>query len=513
MDQNSNRCGKDETMNASPAIKITSVQEERGTVTVKGTATGLGRGRVEVIVNGDLDLRYIVRVDEDGAWCCRFSIPHGGQYEIEASVRDYADFSRIRQATPDDNYFVMEDANVWGATVTKHTDGLYYMIFSTWDTHDGFKTDWYQYSELGYAASTRLNGPYVYMGKALDATYANTTNKKPVVWQPGEVNVFHNPTLLHSERDGKYYLYFMGTTTKGDKPASHLQRIGVAVADHPAGPFTVSEQPVIDVREHWEWSITANPSVIEIKQADGSYLYYAVYKGSGTYEGQRLKATGYAPAPTPLGPFKQSDAPIMRDPLVGFSVEDCYVWYQNGRYRALAKDMTKGNFSGVTGVYSYALFESEDGEHWALSEHKLAFKNEVPWVSGTMVYSHLERSQLYVEDGVPRLICNAATVNGESPYRDNSTCNVQIPLLGVPLAVDTCTLNVTDLPEKQVNKSVLQQLTQKAEAILAGDCAREKRKLLCSAVRAANILCKKESTARADVDFVAGRLRELLGEA
>lgn len=384
------------------------------------------------------------------------------------------------------------------------------MIFSTWDTHEEFKTDWYQYSELGYAVSTKLGGPYIYRGKALDASYGNTTNQSPVRWQPGTVNVFHNPSLMYSEKDGKYYLYFMGTTTEGEKPASYLQRIGVAVANHPAGPWTVMNAPVIDVRDRWEWSITANPSVTEVKKEDGTYFYYAVYKGSGTYEGQRLKATGYAIAPSPLGPFKQSDAPIMRDPAVGFSVEDCHVWHQNEKYYALAKDMTKGNFTGVTGAYSYALFESVDGEHWGLSENKLAYKNEIPWVSGTKTVSHLERAQLYVEDGIPRLICNATAVGGGAPYRGDQPCNVQIPLLGVALATDTYTLTVDDLPEKRVSKTVLRQLAGRARAALEGGCTREVRKALCSALRAAEILCERESAEQLDVDFAAEQLESLL---
>lgn len=494
------------------AVKITSVSEEQGRVLVKGTAAGLGTRCVEITVNGDILQRCAVTPAADGTWQCVLQLAWGGEYEIEASVRDYADFSRTRMTTPDENYFFLEEANVWGATVAKHSDGLYYMIFSMWETHDCFKEDWHRYSELGLAVSTRLGGPYVYMGKALDANYTNTTNEKPVSWPAGPLNVFHNPSLMYSERDQKYYLYFMGTTTEGEAKSSHLQRVGVAVADSPVGPWRVSEAPVIDVREHWEWSLTANPSVTEVKRADGSYFYYAVYKASGTYDGQRLKATGYATAPTPEGPFSQSDAPIMRDPEVGFSVEDCYVWRWNGRYYALAKDMTKGHFSGVTGAYSYALFVCEDGVNWQLSEHRLAFKNEIPWERGTATVSHLERAQLYIEQGVPRLICNATTLDGVSPYRGGHPCNVQIPLCGVPLVTDTCAVTVTDLPSRCVDKTALVASVATGEGVLADETSPERRKALQTALRAARILLHRDSTEQRDVDFVAARLRALCGE-
>ena len=95
----------------------------------------------------------------------------------------------------------------------------------------------------------------------------------------------------------------------------------------------------------------------EIRREDGSYFYYALYKAGGVYEGQSICATGYGISDSPLGPFKRSKAPIMRDIKVGFSVEDCYIWHNAGKYYALAKDMTKGNWTGVTDGYSYALFE------------------------------------------------------------------------------------------------------------------------------------------------------------
>lgn len=491
-------------------VKITSVERNNSVVTVTGITENLGFCRVEIIINDDLNLRYVADHKDDGTWICNFELPYNGEYRIEASIRDYSDFDQIRQITPDDNYFMLEECNVWGATAVKHTDGLYYMIFAVWDTHDGFTSDWYHYSELGYAVSTRLGGPYIYQGKTLDATYCNTTHDRPVSWSYGTLDVFHNPTLMYSEKDGKYYLYFMGTSTSDMEKSHSRQRIGVAYADNPAGPWTIMDEPVIDIRENWEWSMTANPSVTEVMQEDGSYLYYAVYKGSGTYEGQRLTATGYGTSDSPLGPFARANVPIMRDPEVGFSVEDCYVWHQNGKFYALAKDMTKGNWTGVTEAYSYALFESNDGEKWALSDHNLAFRNEIPWASGTQVVSNLERSQLYTVKGIPFQIFNATTINGQSPYEENQSYNVQIPLLGVALAADTYNLTIDDLKEKVVTRSGLQQLWNKSKLAEASCFTNETWKRLKSAEHAAEIVLARQSAEQKDVDFVIGQLQKLL---
>lgn len=494
-------------------VKITSVERNNDTVTVAGITENLGFDKVEVIINDDLNFRYVAENKDDGTWICRFELPYNGEYRIEASIRDYSDFNRIRQVTPDENYFMLEECNVWGATVVKHTDGMYYMVFSVWDKHDGFVSDWYHYSELGYAVSTRLSGPYIYQGKALDATYCNETHKIPVQWNYGSLEVFHNPTLLHSKKDGKYYLYFMGTSNSDMEKSHSRQRIGVAYADSPKGPWTIMDTPVIDVRDNWEWYMTANPSVAEVMQEDGSYLYYAVYKGSGTYEGQRLTASGYGTSKSPLGPFERMNVPIMRDPEVGFSVEDCYIWYQNGKLYALAKDMTKGNWTGITDGYSYALFESTDGEKWSLSDYKLAFRNEIPWVSGTQVVSHLERSQLYTVNGIPFQIFNATTINGQSPYEENQSYNVQIPLLGVTLVSDTYTLIIDDLKDKIVTKSNLQKLWNEAKCAESKYFTNDTWKQLKSAEHAAEIVLNRGNVEQKDVDFVLRQLQKLLEEA
>ncbi len=500
-----------------PRVTITSLTESGGTVTVRGTSENLGDLKVEVIVNGDLSLRFVAESDEIGAWSCTFPLSYNGEYTVEASIRDYSDFNKIRQTTPDESYFLLEDSNVWGATVTRHTDGLYYMLFSTWDTHQGFSSDWYYHSEIGYAVSTELGGPYVYMGSALDKTYSNTTNEAPVKWQYGTdtatIDVFHNPTVMHSEKDGKYYLYFMGTSTDNTDKTHGRQRVGVAYADSPAGPWTVMDTPVIDVREDsWDYKFTANPSVMEIRNEDGSYTYYALYKGSGKYEGQSLTATGVGTATSPLGPFTRADAPIMRDPEIGFSVEDCYVWQSEGKYYALAKDMTRGNWTGVTGAYSYALFESADGENWALSENKLAFKNEILWERGTQQVSHLERSQLYLEKGIPFMLLNATTINGKSPYNNHQPYNVQTPLLGVALATDEKTLTVTDLTARSVDKSVLLTLAEQAATASKGCFERKAWLALKTAQRAAKVLLERERAEQSDVDFVVAQLQNLLAE-
>lgn len=501
-----------------PTVKITSVERQANTVLVKGRAENLGFYKVEVIVNNDLSMRCVAKNDAEGNWSCVCKLPYSGEYEIEASVREYADFNQIRRTTGNNNYFLLDGSSVWGATVTKHTDGLYYMLFANWDRHISFSPDWYYFSEIGYAVANKLEGPYVYKGKALDPSYCNTTHQAPVKWNlSGEevtLDVFHNPTVMRSERDGKYYLYFVGTSLDDMEKSHARSRVGVAYADSPAGPWTVLDHPLLGEMSleagDWEGGFCANPSVTERRRADGSYFYYAIYKASGVYEGQRICATGYGTSDSPLGPFKRSKAPIMRDPNVGFSVEDCYVWHNAGKYYALAKDMTKGNWTGVTGEYSYALFESADENSWKLSAHKLAFQNEIPWEKGVQKARYYERSQLYIEDEIPFMLFNATTVNGQSPYENNQSYNVRVPLLGEKMSSDTCTLSVHDLAERSVDKTALQQLLHKAQIADYNDFKREYWKRFMSAVSAAKVVLERENADQRDVDFVTEHLRAVL---
>ena len=109
-----------------------------------------------------------------------------------------------------------------------------------------------------------------------------------------------------------------------------------------------------------------------------------------------------------------------------FPAEDPYIWQADGRYYAIVKDM-HGAFTQKG--QSLALFESEDGFKWDVSGNELVSDLWVEWENGTREkMSHLERPQLYIEEGVPVALLVAAdkVENG----RINSSYNIQIPLGG-----------------------------------------------------------------------------------
>ena len=128
-------------------------------------------------------------------------------------------------------------------------------------------------------------GPYRFVEKILP----NGIN--PAAW---DGRMAHNPTVLRY--GNRFLLYYIGTTYREENPriTDHDRtltdaiyqriRIGVAIADSPAGPWKTLDHPVLEPRPgHWDHQIVTNPAPCVLP--DGRiYLYYR----SNTPEGLRI---------------------------------------------------------------------------------------------------------------------------------------------------------------------------------------------------------------------------------
>jgi len=200
------------------------------------------------------------------------------------------------------------------------------------------------------------------------------------------------------------------------------QRVGVAVAEHPSGPWKRFEKPVVDVtRGSFDHLMTSNPTAA--KGPDGRI--YMVYKavGDGVMPKGGAVICGIAIAEDPLGPFVKQPEPIMVNPEEGWSVEDPYIWYQEFRFYALVKDF-QGYFT-KRGKSTVALFESPEGIHWEPAENPFAFDRSIQWEDGEVQkFVCLERPQLWLKDGIPAVLFCAAAVDESKTI----SFNVHIPL-------------------------------------------------------------------------------------
>lgn len=329
------------------------------------------------------------------------------------------EFGKVSQKS----IFLNDSLSIWGGSLIKGDDNRYHMYYARWPKKLGWA--WVTDSEIAHAVSDSPFGPFEFKDVAL-----GRTNKKD--WDGW---CTHNPTVY--KFDGKYYLYYMGnngdgkvTSVPGKEKLNWLhrnnQRIGVAIADNPNGPWKRSHKPVMDISVDslaHDALMTSNPSFCQ--RPDGGFLM--VYKAVG----KKFPAPNGGPvvhmvatSDSPTGPFTKHEKPIFTFEGERFPAEDPYIWYQDGRYRAIVKRIKK--FEGKR-AFSLVHYESDDGFDWKPAKHFEISERKIQWANGReQQFLHLERPQVFIENGEPiALLCAADTLDA-SGARDSF--NVQIPL-------------------------------------------------------------------------------------
>lgn len=171
-----------------------------------------------------------------------------------------------------------------------------------------------------------------------------------------------NPTVEYRPSDQKYLLYFKGNLYDPGWRGAH----GVAISDHPEGPFDPQNEFMFDLR---------------------------------TEEGKIASA------------------------------EDPYVWYHPASelFYAVFKDFT-GKFTGDKP--GLAAMISEDGIKWRLHPEPLFAAKEIPLSNGSSTpVANLERPQLLInQNGEPIAMYAACSIAPCGPKTDGSTFNVQFAL-------------------------------------------------------------------------------------
>lgn len=328
-------------------------------------------------------------------------------------------FQALLEPVPSTALFEEPDYFVWGGSPVCDEDGVCHLLYSRWPKSVGFWA-WVSHSEIAHAVADTPAGPFRPAGVALPARGPG--------WWDGLCT--HNPTV-HCF-DGLYYLYYMGNT--GDRRLTedlnwshrNRQRIGVAVARHPAGPWERFDLPLIDVTGESDAPdslCVSNPSVT--RRPDGRYLM--VYKAVGRqrplpFGGPVVHLT--ASGDTPTGPFRKSYQPVFTTGDSDFPAEDPCIWYQeeDAKYYAIVKDM-HGVFTRAG--KSLALFASDDGRDWRLPANALVSDLSFMLSDGTRLQVEaLERPQVLLANGRP-ISLSCAVAHDAIRTR---TYNIQRPL-------------------------------------------------------------------------------------
>lgn len=322
----------------------------------------------------------------------------------------------------------LEDHWVWCGSVVKGEDGRYHMFASAWPIELGFGAHWLFNCKILHAASDLPQGPYRVEGVALD--------RRGRQYFDG-MNV-HNPFVRRW--NGKYYLYYMGTTYGGPVPGPgdavsdqrflevwNKKRIGLAVSDSVYGPWKRRDTPLLEPRDcsHWDCTITTNPAVAILE--DGTT--YLLYKSRSSVE--NIMQLGVAKAPTPEGPFERlSEEPILRFEKKGWQIEDPYLWHQDGKFHLLFKNDFKENWDDISEDWGSGLYAvSEDCVHWDVAGDSRVYTRKVRWDDGReTVQANLERPFLLLdEQGAPTHLF-LATGDGDRPYCFGHSWNMVMPI-------------------------------------------------------------------------------------
>jgi len=309
-----------------------------------------------------------------------------------------------------------DDYIIWGASMVRDDAGQCHLFYDRWPIELGHSA-WVTHSEIAHAVADDPLGPYKHLDVALPARGADYWDG--LVTHCGNVHCF----------DGKYYLYYLGCTGDG-KPTKDLnwvhrnnQRVGVAMADSPNGPWMRFDKPLIDVGEEGSWDelLTATPAVC--RKPDGNYLliYKCVAKQQPMPFGGPVSHLA-ATASSPLGPFTKHPQRIFTEPdQFKFVLEDPYIWVNGDTYWAVLKDF-RGTYTGEGP--SLALFQSDDGLAWRPASHPFVSRVEINWQDkGIQKLDRLERPQLWFEDGVPAILFLCVKERG-----NEHNYNIHVPL-------------------------------------------------------------------------------------
>ncbi len=305
---------------------------------------------------------------------------------------------------------------VWDCSVIQ-SGGKYHMFSSRWKKEYGFGWNWLFNSEIIHSVADAPEGPYHFQNVVLPRRgrqYFDGMNT-------------HNTCI--KEHNGKFYLYYMGTTYGGDIPEGgdvvheyaeetwNRKRIGLAVADDINGEFVRRDTPLLEPRDcgHWDCTCTTNPSVTIMP--DGKT--YMIYKSRCAYA--KPLQLGIAVADAPDGEFKRlSDNPILDFHDENAHVEDPFLWYdeKKKKFCIIVKDDVKNGAHGVTGEWGSGFYaESDDCLDFVIGDDPKVYSRHVEWADGTAsLQGNLERPcVLFNEQGEPtHIFC--ASGYGPNPY-------------------------------------------------------------------------------------------------
>ena len=352
---------------------------------------------------------------------------------IPAFAQDNLDLQKMLGSVDDKSIFVSDSFYTWCTSVIKGEDGKYHMFYSRWPhgkhandddsmnhIFDGFR-GWGKYSEIAYAVSDKLVGPYKHVSTILKG------DGKAGSWHRFTM---HNPQIR--KFGGYYYLYYISNSfdstlqfadeSKMSRDWKHwlkyncTQKIGVIKArtinDLVNGRFEMPEEPLMVPDKVNTFEVTTNPTVTQ--GPDG--LYYMMYKSRKPNVGNMT--FWMAVSDKPDGKFNMLGEVFTSAEM---ACEDPCMWYDKKRKRFYAAAKYYSNSKILSPQFgSLVLITSSDGKKWEPAVHPLISLRKLNHVDGRITeLAHLERPFVYLDKkGNPKALFAAASVEEPSKNSD-----------------------------------------------------------------------------------------------
>lgn len=286
---------------------------------------------------------------------------------------------------------------VWGLSAFRAEDGRVHAYYSRWPKETGMK-GWLYFSEVAHAVADSPASPFETTGVVLSSRHAGG-------WDA--VNA-HNPYVCYA--NGMVYLYYISNDLRQDYKATEMQpypdkqwllnswdivpdrqRIGLAVAQNPAGPFVREKEPIVVPQRPFK-SIAVNPAVV---YRDGQFMM--IMKGDDVRkEGIfRIQFVGFSDRAE--GPFK-FDGESIYDKQ---QTEDACVWYDQNdeQFHTLFHVMNQPHLVHMISpngkqwkeadpfVFVNKYFDRQNGEKWR--PHRVERPFILPDESGRAAWLYL----------------------------------------------------------------------------------------------------------------------------
>jgi hypothetical protein len=363
-------------------------------------------------------------------------------------AQDNLDLNQVLGTVDSTGIFQQDGYYLWCSSVLKGEDGKYHMFYSRWPhgkraldddsmnyIFNGFQ-GWNKYSEIAYAISDKIGGPYKFV--------------KTILKSDGDKNrwdrfTMHNP--LVRKFGNSYYLYYISnsydSTLQFNNPKfsndwkhwlqyNATQKIGVIkfknFRDLLNGKYERPSSPLMWPDSVHTFEVTTNPSVTE--GPDGKY--YMMFKSRKPNVGNMT--FWMAVSDQPDGPFTLSSQVFTSADM---ACEDPCIWYDKKRKQFYAAAKYYSNSKILASQFgALVLITSKDGLNWKPAVHSLISLRELHFSNGKKIeLAHLERPFVVTDKNGQAIALFAAASIGEPSKGDpmkvsteQNTFNIYIPI-------------------------------------------------------------------------------------